>query len=748
VSDAVNTEAVAAEMPPDDSSRPSMLDEQSQLHIFMGWFRADAAHSRKWRSEAKEDFDFLAGDQWPDQDKAMLINQQRPVIVFNRILTFIKAVAGMEINGRHEISYIPRNTQETAVNEVLSAASKWMADNCDGEDEESDSFQKCMAVGMGWCEHRLSYEEEPQGLYIEESLDPLEMYWDCKSRKKNLSDARRMARVRKMPLGDAQRLFPDFTAEELDAKWVLGSEPTEPEKTLEERRIRTENVSLPDDSTEVTLVHMQWWEREDYHLVADPTSGQKIQLDTKQFRTLNERLAVIGFPKSMLQSVKMTKKVYKQAFIGSRVLVCESGPIPDRFSWTCVTGESHHNKGTWFGLVRTLRDPQMWANKWLSQGLHILNTTAKGGLLAETGAFEDQRQAEENYAKPEGIVWMAKGALSSQSGAKIQPKPGSGVPDGILELMQYAVDSLRTVSGINLEMIGQKDINQPGVLEAQRKQAGMTVLATMFDSLRRSRKQIGRIRLYYIQNFLSDGRLIRIAGQDGAKVIPLIRDTTLGEYDVIVDDTPTSPNQKQANWAIIISILPAFKDQLMQRPDILGLLLEYSPLPSKVVEALKTSMAQPQPMQQQMQQLEIQAKVAQINRDQSTAEMQNAKAGATQATALYDEAMARNMLTKSTNNLDAIKTMMDAQHTAAQINTEQATADNIRAKTQATHADAHRARVGALIDALTPIHHSDPDTGGPAQPEEPPMQGAKKARDGKWYVSDKARQGKYLRVDA
>jgi hypothetical protein len=51
---------------------------------------------------------------------------------------------------------------------------------------------------------------------------------------------------------------------------------------------------------------------------------------------------------------------------------------------------------------------------------------------------------------------------------------------------------------------------QPGILEAQRKQAAMTILAILFDSLRRFRKQVGPIRLCLIQNFLADGRLIRI----------------------------------------------------------------------------------------------------------------------------------------------------------------------------------------------------------------------------------------------
>jgi hypothetical protein len=176
-----------------------------------------------------------------------------------------------------------------------------------------------------------------------------------------------------------------------------------------------------------------------------------------------------------------------------------------------------------------MRDPAKWANKWLSQTLHIMNTNAKGGILAEPDAFDDQRQAEESYSKPESITWMKKGALGNPATgqpAKFTPKPMVQFPTGFYQLLEFAISSLRDVTGINLELLGQKDVNQPGILEAQRKQAGMTVLATMFDSLRRFRKQVGRIRLYYIQNFLSDGRLIRIAGPDGAKVIPLLKDKT------------------------------------------------------------------------------------------------------------------------------------------------------------------------------------------------------------------------------
>jgi hypothetical protein len=42
----------------------------------------------------------------------------------------------------------------------------------------------------------------------------------------------------------------------------------------------------------------------------------------------------------------------------------------------------------------------MWANKMLGNALHIANSTAKGGIIAEKDAFDDQRQPEASYAQP------------------------------------------------------------------------------------------------------------------------------------------------------------------------------------------------------------------------------------------------------------------------------------------------------------------------------------------------------------
>lgn len=760
------------DVPPEQAVRPSTLDDEALFVVLQGWWRADSEHSENWRKEAKEDYDFRAGDQWSPEDRQLLNAQQRPHIVFNRVLTILKAVAGMEINGRHEITYRPVNTEDTAINEVLSAASKWMSEGCDAEDEESAAFEDALTCGMGWCENRLDYEQMSSGKYIEERIDPMEMYWDRTASRKNLSGSRRLARVRKMPLGDAMQLFPGFDRAALDASWAVDSQYTAT-KTLEEKRRREQNTteSSYDDTLEVTIVHMQWWEREYYWKVANLQSNTKTELSDKEHKVFEKRMAAMR-ASHLFKSVKLPRKVYKQAFLGGQLLKVEDSPVKTQFTWQCITGEFNHTKKTWFGLVRVMRDPQMWSNKWLSQTLHILNTTAKGGIIAEEDAFAgDIRETEDKYARPDTITWAAKGAIA---GNKIMEKPGRGITDGHVRLMEYAISSIRDTTGINMELLGQQDQNQPGILEQYRKQAGMTVLATMFDSLRRFRKLTGHLRLYFIQNFLADGRLVRVVGPEGAKALPLLKDKCLGEYDTIIDDTPTSPNQKEANWQIIQPMLAVFKDQLVANPEVLVTLLEYSPLPSRVVESLKVfaDQAKNDPEQQQLKQLGVAKIVAGINKDQSTAEMQDAKAGATQATAAYDVAMARHLLTEKSgdglgahlDNLqkaaDTEKTMAETEHTRAKIGGQNADTAHTRAQILGEHAQTHATRVGAMVDALTPISHGKGAEGGermappvahrvpgalPPTPSGLPA-GARRARDGNHYVPDPNRPGKWMQV--
>ncbi|KQP50827.1 portal protein [Methylobacterium sp. Leaf108] len=610
----------------DDAGAPGAdkreaMDRDALVRRLKAWYRIDRDASAIWRKEAREDYDMVAGRQWSTEDEAVLKEQGRPPITFNRMLPVIKAVAGSEVNSRQDIQYLPREIGDAAKNELLTEAGRYLADEAQAEDEESDAFVDCAITGMGWVEMRLDYETNPDGAYVEDRVDPLEMIWDSSARKRNLADGRRLFRAKTMDRVEAEGLFPDAEPTELDAAWAENRDDDAHDKIAPGESRADRGLDRDAGSGKVTIVECQWWERKRVVMVIDPTTREPTEMDEAKAATLLSRAATVGIT---MQTYRVTKRVYRRAFIGATVLEVGPAPAGDQFSYACLTGDRDHNKGTWFGIIRAMKDPQRYANKWLSQTLDMLNRQAKGGMMMEKGAVPDQAAFERSYAKPGGISWVNDGALM---GGRMKEKPLPQLPAGHYQLMEFAIMSIRDSSGVNLELLGQKQQEQAGVLEYQRKQAAMTILATLFDALRRARKHIGRVRLYFIQTYLSDGRLVRIAGDGAKRVVPLLRDSTMGEYDVIIDDAPASPNQKEVIWSTFTSVFPVIKDMIT--PQVLFEILPYSPFPDSFVAKMRDLLSQAggsSPEAQAQAGVAMQTAMAKIQDLTAGANLKNAKA--------------------------------------------------------------------------------------------------------------------------
>jgi len=551
------------------------------------WFFNDRDHTEKWRDEAKHAYDFIAGRQWTDEEIAALKEKARPIITFNRTSVIIDSIHGHEIGNRREVKYLPREMGDAKADELLTAAADWFRDEAHADDEESDSFLDMLICGMGWTETRIDFEEKPEGNPALDRVDPLEMMWDFNATKRNLTDARRVWRTRRVPLSEAQAMFPGKSIADLDATWTTV-------RSLSDVGRSTQSGSEGDNNSGdqmITLIQMQWVERESYVIAHDPMTGEQAEFTTDEFAKANKRMKqLIG---TEMEGMRAKRKVRKQAFIGNIVLSVGPAPCPYQFSLQCITGKRDRNKGTWYGVVRAMVDPQKWANKWLSQTMHIMNANSKGGLMAERGAFEKQGQAEKSWASADEITWLKDGALANN---RVKEKPPTQFPAGFQQLTEFAISSIRDAVGVSVELLGMREADQAASLEAGRRQAGMIILQPLFDSLKHYRELQGRVMLHYIQNDLSDGRLIRIVGEGQQQYVPLIKSAS-AEYDVIVDDAPTSPNQKEATWAFLVQLLPMVAKMLP--PEALLKLMEYSPLPTSVVEELtqmqQAAAQQPQP---------------------------------------------------------------------------------------------------------------------------------------------------------
>lgn len=650
----------------DDGDRRS--EHGDLLLRLQGWYKKDIVRVRKWREEAKEAFQFFAGEQWSEEDKNTLREKNRVPVVFNRIAPLVNAVVGSEINNRREVQYIPREIGDAQANEVLTAAGEWFRDQTGAEDEESDAFEDTVVAGMGWTDTRLDFEEDQDGAPKVERIDPMEMVWDCNASKPNLQDAERLFRVKEFPWREACELFPDVPKEMLNATWARsGSDSAAPHD-----QDRADDYDGTQDDMaggeagyqkNCLIVEARWMEREAYYRGPDVQTGEVREYSEKQIKLIRQEMP--EFP-----AVRQTRKVVRRAFIGKDILAEPDRPLvpAGMFGWECITGYRDKAAGLFYGIVRAAMDPQRWTNKFFSQVMFLLNSQSKGGIGAERGAFEDDRQAEASWAKADEITWFAKNALSGPN-PKIIPKAPAQFPTGFFTLFQESKEEITQVTGLSPEFIGTREVTQAGVLEMQRRQSSLNLLASLFNSLRRYRKRQGKTMLYLIQNHLSDGRLIRIVGDDKRQYVPLMSKAAFeefkkkkvaelvqqgvpfdqakaaveketanmrpadGVFDIIVDDAPTSPNEKERTWGILMQLLPMVKE--MMTPDVALEMLRYSPLPASMVDKImkkaqeqqEQAAQQPSPeqqamaMKQQEMQMDMAGKAADLQIKQQENEM-------------------------------------------------------------------------------------------------------------------------------
>lgn len=557
-------------------------------------------HMQVFWAEDDENADYYAGRQWTETDQNALARQLRPTITFNKTGPILDSLVGLEINNREMTKVYPRKQGNVKQSELWTAGLMWVREMANAEGEECDAFMDVARSGLGCVDTYLATSEREAGAYDMgmDRVDPKECFFDPSAVKRNLRDTRYRGRVRSIPIDSARELFPDCEDYELHAGWAQTLDDGMDVSRLPENYLfNGSSQSGLGLRKNVTIVEIQWWEYEPYYQVEDPYKKTKIHMDQATFNEASRRMRLL-VPGFKLNSAKYRRKVHKRAFLGARILKRPPLPCPYDFSLQFITGKRDKTKRHWFGLMRAMKDPQMWANKWLSQIMHILNSNAKGGILADKNVFDDWQKVEKNWSNPAFIAWLAAGKTPDQVGYRQQ----APMPQGLFELMNFAISSVPDANGISQEILGLADRDQPSSLEYQRRQAGMSVLAIFFDALRMYRKAQGKIALYMIQKWMADGRLVRVAVEAGdEQYIPLLmsQDEGVIEYDLIVDESPSSPNQKEMVWSMLVQAMPMLSGMNIP-PEIWGELMAYSPLPASIVQKIKeTAKGNPQADQEQ-----------------------------------------------------------------------------------------------------------------------------------------------------
>lgn len=546
------------------------------------WFKQAVDHGSEWRKLAREEYDFVRGKQWSEDDKAALTEKGRPALTINKIRPHLNILSGYQRVNRYEVNFEPRTSDDFESCELRKGVTKYIMDNCDYNDVESAVFMDGVIGGIGWF--HIFYDWDYTAMEGEINIDrvsPFDIYTDPEARKPDYSDGKFLCRAKWVDKDELCDIYPEHADDILSEFRRYDMDEKEADM------IGTEPLWYNRDLKKVRLIECWYKEREmqTRYMMADGTiSDVPPPIPT-----------VIASPFQV-----PVDKVRLAVIMGDIKLEEMDSPYQHGFFPFVPFTLYHYGEGDVpCGVVRDVKDPQREINKKRSQILHILNTQGNSGLITETTAMtEEQQERYRKYgSKPGAIIEVNDGTLAGGRIREIQP---SAPPVGLIQSAQESEADIPKITGINESMLGISSPQQSGrAIELNQRQA-VTNIAPFFDNLRKSKRAIVQQLWGYkghkglIPQYYTEEKVFRIVGktgqeqfvtvnqpvqmqdpQTGQLITTVLNDLSQGNYDVIISDTPYSVSQRQGQfWALVDAVsklgLPAniIFDKLIELSDI------------------------------------------------------------------------------------------------------------------------------------------------------------------------------------
>lgn len=560
-----------------------------RLSILRQWFEEAVQFRRKWTTCAEGDYSFYYGDQWPGQNP--LLEAGRPNLTLNKIKSIVNAVIGYQTQNRYEPDFLPRTADDLPLATIRKHVTKYVMDQSDYATVETAAFQDMCIGGIGWIYCGYKYDEfYPTGRMDIRRVSPFDVYWDPESRELDLSDSEYVMYATWQSKGKVARLFPEHA----DEIYALN----EDRDISEDATSTLDPVWFVSDRKKVRLVTCWYKTYQTIDYIADDTQpggvspvpvGTRVAKSDIIKTDSIEQIRCATFIQNFL--LEDIKSPYENGFL----------PLVPMIGY--YTGEGDMPGG----IVRDVKDAQTEINKRRSQILHIINSTAYNGIIAESGVFsEHQKKMWQKFgSKPGMITEISPSAMGKWQ--FIEPKP---LPTAIASLEQAFEADLKTITGINEELLGTNlDASSSGRAIELRQRSATTQIALLFDGLRDMKRNLMRrmwglgARRGIVQQFFTEPMLLRISenteepqfapinepwaigtNNSGELMTRTINDLTVGEFDIVITESPSTPTKRFADFLSFMELMKTPLGAVIAQvaPD---LFLEFSDLPNKTVIA-------------------------------------------------------------------------------------------------------------------------------------------------------------------
>ncbi len=534
-------------------------------------FRRAADALSEWSLEAKRCVDYFEGKQWAEADLRKLASEKRPLLTINKIRPLVNLVMGYHLNNQTDKNYLPGNdgTGTADIARVLSAVSKQISQANLLPYVDAEVFLDGILTGRGYYDARMDFHRNMFGDCKWGAVDPFAVYLDPDADQYDLNSGSYIIQSKWISVDEVQYFYGidaanlirpltnGMTFNQFPSTIYEGHEEVTPWRKFggdvdspNSWRLYTDQFYNWVDTYRKTIRmldiqhYVRTWawffvdnETGDQRKIPDDWGPERVQKVLAWAQSNGEHLSVVR---------KGVRRLRWTHMVGDIVVFDQWSPYR---TFTIVPYFPYFRRGKTRGMVDDLLAPQDEVNVRRSARINIIMRASNGGWMYEKGALtpENKRKLEKEGSAPGFILeWDGKNGTVAKP-EQIQP---SQAPVSIEQLEKEAENDLKEIAGINDSALGQVDqATVSGRAIQARQQQTVIGLEQFISNYHRTQMLCGVKQLEIIQDHYTEQRIVRVNGPGATPMeatinqksaAGIVNDVTLGNYDVVIDDTSLS----------------------------------------------------------------------------------------------------------------------------------------------------------------------------------------------------------------
>lgn len=539
------------------------MTDQELIHEIVTRFRECEQAETEIRKQAKEDLEFLAGKQWPEEIKHERELQGRPCLTINQLPSYVRHVVNEARQNSPAIHIHPvdrGDDDDTA--DVISGLVRHIEEDSSADIAYDTARQYATACGFGAFRITTDYvsdETFDQEIKIRAIHDPFAVYCDPHAKEADRSDAEYKFVIQRLSKDEFRRRW--SKAQVVSAGW--------PEK---------EPYGWITDTT-VRVAEYWYVEREARKLLQLSDGTTVLQGDAAS----QEAMKAAGI------TVKRERVVHKRRI---RCAITNGVEILETQGWAGewipiiqVFGEEWtvDNKRILLSLIRFARDSQQLFNYHKTTQAEVLQIAPKAPYVGASGQFEGH---EDDWKNANRVTQAYLQYNVVDAGGKLVPPPQRNIYEPPIQALSMSaaqsVDDLKAVMGIFNPSIGAKSNETSGVAIKRRQQQSETTNFHFEDNFGRAHKHAARQILGLIPGIYDTDRFVRIIGEDSKQKVVRVNAKhedkegkthhyafSAGKYDVRITTGPTYATRRQEAFAMLTEFGRSWPDLLQLGGDII-----------------------------------------------------------------------------------------------------------------------------------------------------------------------------------